>query len=245
MNVHKVTLLMTATIALAAVASASATTGHSIHRRTVGFAIGTRYFGSHARLGKQRGFAAAFDLRGGLGFGSALVGSAPVGNGPGFTAVDPATHTLYVTNGFSENGNPDGGNTVSVIDERHCQADDVSRCKGPWPTLTVGSDPNANPSAVAIDQQTDTLYVADSNDNTVAVFNGATCNAETSAGCGQTPAMVPVGMLPVAIFDDPANHTLYMPNGIEDDLSMIDTATCNATDLAACPTTPPPTVAVA
>jgi DNA-binding beta-propeller fold protein YncE len=245
MNVRKVTLLMTATIALAAVASASATTGNSIHRRTVGFAIGTRYFGSHARLGKQRGFAAAFDLGGGLGFGSALVGSAPVGNGPGFTAVDPATHTLYVTNGFNENGNPDGGNTVSVIDERHCQADDVSRCKGPWPTLTVGSDPNADPSAVAIDQQTDTLYVADASDNTVAVFNGATCDAETRAGCGQTPAMVPVGGLPTAIFDDPANNTVYIPNGVEDDVSMLDSATCNATDLAACPTTPPPTVTVA
>ena len=180
-----------------------------------------------------------------FGSGSALVGSAPVGNGPDFTAVDPATHTLYVTNGFNENGNPDGGNTVSVIDERHCQADDVSRCKGPWPTLTVGSDPNADPSAVAIDQQTDTLYVADSNDNTVAVFNGATCNAETSAGCGQTPAMVPVGGPPVAIFDDPANHTVYIPNAVENDLSMLDTATCNATDLAACPTTPPPTVTVA
>ena len=244
MNVRKVTLLMTATIALAAVASASATTGHSIHRRTVGFAIGTRYFGSNARLGKQRGFAAAFDLRGGLGSGSALVGSAPVGNGPDFTAVDPATHTLYVTNGFNENGNPDGGNTVSVIDERHCQADDVSRCKGPWPTLTVGSDPNADPSAVAIDQQTDTLYVADANDNTVAVFNGATCNAETSAGCGQTPAMVPVGMVPVAIFVDPVDHTVYIPNGGEDDVSMLDSATCNASDLAACPTTAPPTVTV-
>jgi hypothetical protein len=107
-------------------------------------------------------------LRDPFGPGSALVGSAPVGNGPDFTAVDPATHTLYVTNGFNENGNPDGGNTVSVIDERHCQADDVSRCKGPWPTLTVGSNPNADPSAVAIDQRTDTLYVADSNDNTVA-----------------------------------------------------------------------------
>ena len=149
-----------------------------------------------------------------FGSGSALVGSAPVGNGPDFTADDPATRTLYVTNGFNENGNPDGGNTVSVIDERHCRADDVSRCKGPWPTLTVGSDPNADPSAVAIDQQTDTLYVADSNDNTVAVFNGATCNAETSAGCGQTPAMVPVGRPPVAIFDDPANHTVYIPNAI-------------------------------
>ena len=180
-----------------------------------------------------------------FGSGSALVGSALVGNGPDFTADDPATHTLYVANGFNEDGDPDGGNTVSVIDERHCRADDVSRCKGPWPTLTVGSDPNADPSAVAIDQQTDTLYVADSNDNTVAVFNGATCNAETSAGCGQTPAMVPVGGPPVAIFDDPANHTVYIPNAIEDDLSMLSTATCNATDLAACPTTPPPTVTVA
>jgi DNA-binding beta-propeller fold protein YncE len=179
-----------------------------------------------------------------FGFRSALVGSAPVGSGPDFTAVDPATHTLYVTNGFNENGNPDGGNTVSVIDVRHCQADDVSRCKGPWPTLTVGSDPNADPSAVTIDQQTDTLYVADASDNTVAVFNGATCNAETSAGCGQTPAMVPVGMLPVAIFDDPANNTVYIPDGIEDDVSMLDSATCKATDLAACPTTPPPTVTV-
>jgi DNA-binding beta-propeller fold protein YncE len=245
MNVRKVTLLVSATIALAGVASASATAGHSIHRRTVGFATRTRDFGSHATLAEQRGFGAAFDARGGLGFGSALVGSSPVGNGPGFTAVDQATHTLYVTNGFNENGNPVGGNTVSVIDERHCRADDVSRCKGPWPTLTVGSDPNADPSAVAIDQQTDSLYVADSSDNTVAVFNGATCNAETSVGCGQTPAMVPVGMLPVAIFDDPADHTVYIPNGFEDDLSMLDTATCNASDLAACPTAPPPTVTVA
>ena len=73
--------------------------------------------------------------RGPFGFssaavGSALVGSAPVGNGPDFTAVDPATHTLYVTNGFNENGNGDGGNTVSVIDERHCQAADVSQLQG-------------------------------------------------------------------------------------------------------------------
>jgi DNA-binding beta-propeller fold protein YncE len=181
-----------------------------------------------------------------FGSGSALVGSAPVGNGPGFMAVDPATHTLYVTNGFNADGNPDGGNTVSVIDVRHCQADDVSRCKGPWPTLVFASDPNADPSGVAIDQQTDTVYVADPDDNTVAVFNGATCNAETSAGCGQTPAMVPVPVgFPVAIFDDPADNTLYIPNGVEDDVSMLDTATCNATDLAACPTTPVSTVAVA
>jgi DNA-binding beta-propeller fold protein YncE len=240
MNVRKVTVLMTATIALAAVASASATTGHSIHRRTIGFATGTRYFGFHARLGKQRGFAAAFDLRGGLGFGSALVSSAPVGNGPGANALDEATHTLYVASGFNDNGNAVGGNTVSVIDTRRCRADDVSHCKGPWPTITVGNQP----SGIAIDEQTDTVYVSNIADNTVSVFNGATCNGQNTSGCGQTPATVPVGSTPLGIFADPANHTIYVPNAGETDVSMIDSATCNATDLAACPTSAPATVDV-
>ena len=99
-----------------------------------------------------------------------------------------------------------------MIDARHCQADDVSRCKGPWPTLTVGSDPNA--IRAGRDRPADRHGLrSQRDDNTVAVFNGATCNATTSAGCGQTPATVPVGMVPVAIFADPANHTVYVPDG--------------------------------
>jgi hypothetical protein len=230
---------------------------HAIGRRDLAIGVWTgdrRVFGSASarwsRVLSDEAMQSSLNASTGpFGFGSALVASAPVGNGPDFTAVDPATHTLYVTNGFNANGNADGGNTVSVIDERHCQADEVSRCEGPWPTLTVGSDPNADPSAVAIDRQTDTLYVADANDNTVAVFNGATCNALDHAGCGQTPATVPVGAFPVQIFADPDNHTVYVAtvgnNGTgPPDLSMIDSATCNATDLAACPTTQPPTVNV-
>ena len=45
-------------------------------------------------------------------------------------------------------------------------------------------------------------------------------------------------MVPVAIFDDPVDHTVYIPNGGEDDVSMLDSATCNATG-----TTPTGTVA--
>jgi DNA-binding beta-propeller fold protein YncE len=185
------------------------------------------------------------------GFGSSLRGSAPVGTGPSTVAINPATHTIYVANGYNDNGPelPTPGNTVSVINARDCQAQDVSRCQGPWPTITVGN----MPSAIAIDKRTDTVYVSNVQDNTVSVFNGATCNAENTSGCGQTPATVPVGLDPLGLFADPANHTVYVPDygaiavgGPQDSttVSMLDSATCNATDLAGCPTTPPPTVDV-
>ena len=142
------------------------------------------------------------------GLGSARVGSARVGAGPSELAVDPATHTVYVANGNNDNGPNAGGDTVSVIDTRRCDARDVSRCKGPWPTITVGK----LPTGIAVDEQTDTVYVGSASGNTVSVFNGATCNATDASGCGQTPASVPVGLGPIGLFADPANHTVYVAN---------------------------------
>ncbi len=187
-------------------------------------------------------------LNGPIGSGSALVGSAPVGKGPGVVALNRATHTVYVANGFNTNGPNAGGDTVSVIDTRRCNAEDVSRCKGPWPTIKVGN----LPSGIAIDERTDTVYVssgANKGPGTVSVFDGATCNATNMAGCDQTPATVPVGLGPLGIFSDDADHTVYVPNydngaGNSTSVSMIDSATCNATDLAGCPRTQPPTVSV-
>ena len=182
---------------------------------------------------------------GAIGFGSALVGSAPAGNGPSTLAINRDTHTIYVANGNNDSGPNAGGNTVSVIDARHCRAHDVSRCKGPWPTITVGN----LPTGIAIDKRTDTVYVASAGDDAVSVFNGATCNAIVSSGCGETPAQVPVGLQPIQILADPTNHTVYVANaddgsGASTNVSMIDSARCNATHLPACPTTAPPTVDV-
>lgn len=182
----------------------------------------------------------------GLGSGSlgtATVGSAPVGAGPSELAFDPATHTVYVANGNNNNGPSDGGDTVSVIDTRRCQAQDISLCHGPWPTITVGN----LPSSIAMDQATGTVYVTNAGDNTVTVLNGATCNAMDLAGCGQR-ATVPVGLGPLGIFADDANHTVYVADlnfGNGSTVSMINSATCNAATLSMCPTTPPPTVTVA
>jgi hypothetical protein len=63
-------------------------------------------------------------------FGSALAGSAPVRPGPSAVAVDRATNTIYVANGNNSNGSPIGGDTVSVIDGRRCQARDVPGARG-------------------------------------------------------------------------------------------------------------------
>ena len=179
--------------------------------------------------------------RGSGSLGSALVGSAPVGNGPSELAVDAATDTAYVANGYNDNGPNAGGDTVSVINTRHCQALDVSRCKGPWPTIKVGNEP----STIAVDAATDTVYVDNNGANTVSVFNGATCNAMDTSGCDQKPATVPVGSQPMGIFVDDTNHTVYVGNpGKGNTVSMIDSATCNASDLATCPKTQPPTVKV-
>jgi DNA-binding beta-propeller fold protein YncE len=178
-----------------------------------------------------------------IGFGSALVGSAPAGNGPSLLAVDPATHTAYVANGENNNGPARGGDTVSVIDTRQCDAADVSLCKGPWPTITVGNRMVSDmPSGIAIDQKSDTVYVTNYGDNTVSVINGAICNAQHTGGCGQTPTEVPVGPGPLFISADRANHTLYVADAGSTTVSMINSATCNATNLASCPVKAPPTV---
>jgi YVTN family beta-propeller protein len=155
-----------------------------------------------------------------------------VGSDPSLGAVDPITHTAYVPN-F-------GSGTVSVINDRTCSTQALTACGGTWATVTVGSGPNA----LAIDQATDTIYVANANDNTVSVIDGATCNAEVTSGCGQSPRTLKVGLGPQAPAFDPATKTLYVtdngPNsdGSGDSVSVIDAATCNAVDHAGCGQTP-------
>ena len=100
--------------------------------------------------------------------------------------------------------------------------------------MTVGG----GASLLAVDPATDTIYVGSFDDNTVSVINGATCNGTHTSGCGQVPPTVKVGAFPDGLAVDRASHTVYVSNGAETTVSVIDGSTCNATDNSGCGQTP-------
>jgi DNA-binding beta-propeller fold protein YncE len=153
-----------------------------------------------------------------------------VGNIPFALGVDEATNTIYVAN------IADG--TVSVINGATCNGTDHSGCGQTPPAITVGP----GPAAIAVDDSTDTIYVANNWTDTVSVINGATCNGVVHYGCSQTPATITVGNAPLATAVDQRTHTLYVETSAGA-VSFVDTTACNADHTSGCTQTPP-TVAV-
>ena len=96
--------------------------------------------------------------------------------GPQALDVDMATDTVYAANAGSGNGD-----TVSVIDGATCNGTHGSGCSQAPRTITVGS----GAWWVTVDQARDTVYVANNNDGTVSVINGARCNASVTLGLWQ------------------------------------------------------------
>ena len=151
----------------------------------------------------------------------------PVGNFPQQVTVDERTNTIYVVNRVD--------NTVSVINGDVCNAGNISGCYQSWPTVTVG----VSPQALAVNPNNHTVYVANTDDNTVSVFSALHCNATDSSGCEQAPATIPVGAGPRSVgivFD---THTVFVGNRDDLTVSVIDGSTCNGTDTTGCGQTPP------
>jgi DNA-binding beta-propeller fold protein YncE len=147
---------------------------------------------------------------------------------PASLDVDLATDTVYAANaGPMGNG---AGDTVSVIDGAKCNGSVSSGCGARARIVKVGS----NPQWVAVDQATNTVYVANYNDGTVSVINGARCNGTVGAGCGHTPPTVGTGAGQAYIGIDKPAHTAFVMNGGDDTLSAIDTSRCTGAHPAGC-----------
>ena len=151
----------------------------------------------------------------------------PVGAAPYQVAVDETTNTIYVANLDD--------NTVSVINGDVCNGTDTSGCNQTWPIVTVG----ASPQGLALNPRNDTVYVANTNDNTVSVINTLHCNAHDSSGCGQTPATIAVGAGPRSVGIVFATNTVLIGNRDDLTVSVIDGSTCNGGDMSGCGQTPP------
>lgn len=138
-----------------------------------------------------------------------------VGETPGGIAVNTKTDTIYVTG--------EASNDVSVIDGRSCNATTVSGCRRTPVHVLAG----AGARGIAVNEATNTIYVANTVSNTVSVINGATCNATVHTGCGQRAAVAPVGVSPRRIAVDELTNTIYVTNAGSNTVTMLNGRTCN------------------
>jgi len=105
---------------------------------------------------------------------------------PTSIAVNPKTHAVYV--GAST---PDDASTITVFDGSACGAADHSGRGLPLADVPAG----LNPMGLAVDPVTDTVNAAllanGEHASSVAVIDGARCNASNTSGCQEAPALAP------------------------------------------------------
>ena len=151
-------------------------------------------------------------------------------NGDSLT-IDHTNHSVYVTNLVDA--------TLSVFDSANCNAGNTSGCgqtAGPFPNYFTGV-----PGAA--DEATHTIYMDLGVTGTldyVGMIDGSTCNAIVTSSCGNAPPMVQVGHAPSEIAIDPTTRTVYVVNQGSAKVSVINAATCNATNQADCTPLPLP-----
>lgn len=152
----------------------------------------------------------------------------PTGGGPAFADENHLTHTLYVANA--------GDSTVSVVDLRRCAGLDTSGCMRTSPVVHVPGPP----LGLAVDEASDTVYVTDPLDASVAVIDGATCNATDHSGCDQTPATARAGAFDNVLAVDPHTHMVYTTDQGADPgtVSVIDGNVCNGAHTSGCASQP-------
>jgi len=161
-------------------------------------------------------------------------------------AVNLETNTIYASNVYDIGPFPPPflGNTVYVINGASCDAANTTGCNQSPATVTIAPNPpfGSNPSGIAVDQGTNTIYTANIADGehpgTVSVIDGATCNGQNTSGCGHTPVTTAAAFGANSLAIDPTTHTVYVGNIEDTSVSVINGETCNGTNATGCNQTP-------
>ena len=150
--------------------------------------------------------------------------------------VDEQTHTVYAVNG--------GSNTLAVINAQTCNATDTSGCAKTPALVTLP----AGPEFLALNEKTNTIYIANTGAGSVSVVDGKTCNATDTAGCAKTPASVRVGEGPFPVAVDESTNTVYVGTlsgvgsgagaAFSGDVYVIDGNHCDSATTSGCSATP-------
>jgi YVTN family beta-propeller protein len=156
-----------------------------------------------------------------------VVASAAAGDLPDTATMDDSTDTVYV-------GDGGGSGAITVVDGATCNASVTSGCATPVASIKLDG---AFPDAAALDRATDTLYVA-SPTGEVLVLDISDCNSTTVSGCDAPVRSIKDSLGPDALSVDVATDTVYVANGSGDTVSVINGATCNATQSSGCGQTP-------
>jgi YVTN family beta-propeller protein len=148
-----------------------------------------------------------------------FVGDVTVGTGPTAIAVDSTSHEAFVAN-------QDAG-TVSEFSTATCNAAVVSGCTATPTTIPVGTDP----TALAIDPLTATVYVANSGGaGTVSVISETSMSVVGTVTLGGSPGGV-------AIDAAASDNRIFVTNSATDNVSVILGASCDAA-VPTCTATP-------
>jgi YVTN family beta-propeller protein len=93
------------------------------------------------------------------------------------------------------------------------------------------------PTGIALNPETDTIYVGNGTTGTLSVIDGKRCNAAESRGCGQRVAVATAGTDPIGIAVDRSTNTIYAANA-SGTVAIVDGRSCSAANRSGCKAEP-------
>ncbi len=136
--------------------------------------------------------------------------------------ADPATRTVFAVN--------EEDSSVSIVDERRCNATDTSGCRK-VPSSMTG---DINSGGAGVDPLTHTVYLSSQDENTLTVLDGSTCNGHETAGCTPKARTTASGVGPAGMALQHSTATVYVTNQVAGTVSVINDSVCSARRLSGC-----------